>query len=253
MTIYYCLAETTINGEVVVQDISSTYSATTSASATSEVSFYDAAKIAIAASNTVALTVGRTQVEAILVQYAYVLSDSTINEMIKNSLNTKIVQQLKGVLLEDIASAVDGKNYILNKKVVIKKNEIIQIPNGFTLKIPTDSKYINKGKVQIGGKVKGSFTTGNASYDITVPDAQGKIDNRTDFEIGTGDADDYSTLNITAAAGYEGITFINYATINNNNAGQVFVKSLKVQNRSSGPSYPGLINNNSGNLGFYIS
>ena len=46
MTLYYCLAKTTVLGEMIIQGNSKTYSATASALDNSNISFVDAAEVA---------------------------------------------------------------------------------------------------------------------------------------------------------------------------------------------------------------
>lgn len=242
MTVYYCLAETTANGEVTVQGNTATYSATTSASATSSVSFEDAAEIAIAASNAQALVVGRAQVELLLTQYAYVLSDLSITEMINNSLKTTILEKLKGILLDKIADTVDGTNFVLNKNVTIKKGQILQIPFGFYLMVPPQFKLTNYGTIQIGGIKKGvvDLTPAVLAYLDLVADHY----NYNNINIGTGanPSNTASYLLVSNDPSYNDLSFVNYGTVNNNKRGYIQLTEVSFQNAAN-TSQTGTLNN----------
>ena len=85
----YCLAETAVNGEIVIQENSETYTASASAVA-SGATFQEAAQVATVDSNTAATLAARSAVDNILLEYSYVLSDRNITSMINNSLTTTL-------------------------------------------------------------------------------------------------------------------------------------------------------------------
>jgi len=150
MALYYVSANTYVKGEVIINDNSFTYTATASALDSSNVSFKDAANIAIIHSNSAATIAARSDVDKILAQHSYVLSETTITSMINNSLKTTI-RLIKPVLLETIASTVDGKNYVLNKNTIIKKYQLLFIPNGKRLVVDLSKfTFTNFGIIQVG-------------------------------------------------------------------------------------------------------
>ena len=149
MSLYYCLANTVVNGEIVIQGSSVTYSASASALDSSDTSFDDAAKVATINSNTAAIIAARKTIDDILVQYSYVLSDTSITSMINNSLNTNITRIFPRYL-DRIANTVDGITYILKKNTTIAENQYLLIPNGKRFFIPEEFKFTNKGIFQIG-------------------------------------------------------------------------------------------------------
>jgi len=153
MSLYYCLAETVVKGEVKIQGVSTTYSASASAFDSSNVSFKDASKVAIVDSNIAATKAARKTVDKILVQYAYVLADVHITEMINNSLKTTI-HPIIPILLDTIASTVDGKNYVLNKNTIIKKYQYLLILPGKHLIVDVGKyKFVNHGIIKLQGDV----------------------------------------------------------------------------------------------------
>jgi hypothetical protein len=150
--LYYCLAKTIVNGEVIIQDNTVTYSASTSAFDSSNVSFKDAAAVATINSNAAAIIAARKLVDDILLQYAYVLSDESIMSMINNSLKTTI-QPIIPIALASIASTVDGINYLLNKDTTIALDEYLLIPSGQNLTVDlTQYVFDNNGFIQVGDK-----------------------------------------------------------------------------------------------------
>ena len=142
--LYYCLAETSVNGEIVIQGSSVTYSASASALDSSNKSFEDAAKVATINSNTAATLAARKIIDNILTQYAYVLSDETITSMINNSLKTTI-HPIIPIALKNIASTVDGINYVLNKDTTINLYNMLSIPSDKTLNVPAGLSLTNDG------------------------------------------------------------------------------------------------------------
>ena len=150
MPLFYCLAETVVNGEIIIQENSVTYSASASAFASANTSFEAAAKVATIDSNTAAIVAARNTVNAILIEYAYVLADVNITEMINNSLKTT-VSPIIPIVLESIASTVDGRIYILNKDTIIKSNEYLLIPSGKKLIVDVGIyKFENFGLLALG-------------------------------------------------------------------------------------------------------
>ena len=149
MALYYCLADTVVNGEVIIQDSSVTYSASASAFASANTSFEDASKVATIDSNTAATIAARKTVDDILKKYTYVLADVNITEMINNSLKTSI-HPIIPIFLKNIATTLDGTSYTLNKNTTIAQNEYLLIPSGNQFTIPKKLQFINNGIIQIG-------------------------------------------------------------------------------------------------------
>ena len=150
MVLFYCLAKTDVNGEIIIQGKSVTYTASASALASANTSFKDSSQLATIDSNTEASKAARKAVDDILIEYAYVLSDANITSLINNSLKTT-TKRIIPVLLKDIATN-DGKNvWRLNKNTIITTDQFLHIKNGQKLIIDA-SIYIfeNYGIVQIG-------------------------------------------------------------------------------------------------------
>ena len=226
----YCLAKTAVNGEVVIQENSETYSASASALA-SGTTFKDAAKVATIDSNTAATIAARAAVDNILLDYSYVLSDANITSMINNSLKTTIAP-IKRLMLKRIASTVDGLNYILNKDTTIAENEYLLIPNDHSLTIDV-GKFIfnNSGIISVGERrdpltkgCEGCPTTNKADSSTTccvgtsVAASNLLITNTSSY--GTPTPTNTATGTITVSAGccwqiQSGVKFYNYGIINN--------------------------------------
>jgi hypothetical protein len=261
--LYYCLAETVVNGEIIIQGTSVTYSASASAFASANTSFKDAAKVATVDSNTAATVAARKIVNEILVQYSYVLSEENINSMISNNLKTSI-NLITPVLLKKIASTVDNINYILNKNITISSTEFLFIPTGKSLTIPSNLKFFNNGRIQIGDnnsipnpkRAKNTNlgaagpTACTTQFVTYVPDSGTAIGGT--YQIGTGIADQYACLKFFKANSSSAITPVlsNQAVINNNAGGQVIVSGVSFANIQGG-STVGVVNNTSSTSYFY--
>ena len=113
MTDFYCLANTSVLGELVINSNSETYSATSSAFS-SGTTMKDARKAATTASNSAAVATTRVLVQNILTKYSSTLSDNVITSMINNSLKTE-VHPIRTIPLIQIAITSDKSNYLLKK------------------------------------------------------------------------------------------------------------------------------------------
>ena len=228
----YCLAETIVNGEVIIQGSSVTYSATASALASGS-SFESAANVATIDSNTAAVIAARKTVNNILIEYSYVLSDTDITSMINNSLNTT-VHPIIPIALKSIATTIDGKNYVLNKDTIIAKYEYLLIPKGKRLTVTGKFKFINYGIISVGEATSPTKTTGcvgcssvNKATSTTCPTGSANpccingvcssgltIDSTAVSSTPTN----YGTFSISAGSCLEidaGVTYFNYSTFTN--------------------------------------
>ena len=243
MTGYYCLAETTVNGEVIVQGNSATYSARTSGSATSDVSFEDAAKIATAASNATALVVGRAEVEKLLKQYAYVLSDLEITEMVTNNLRTQVLKKLKIILLETIA-AKNGNVFTQNRNVTIKKDQILIVPSGSELIVPGTFVFNNMGELLIGtGNKVGDAPSAQVTISVTDQASDSNNNNTSTCTIAAGNSSNYNYLILKPAATYTApVSYYNYSTINVDSYAYLSVEAgVLFPNTNSSGTTPGKV------------
>lgn len=155
MSLYYCLANTVVNGETVIQGSSVTYSATASALDSSDKSFKAAAKTATINSNKAAISAARKTVDSILARYSYVLSEENITSMISNNLKT-VVSPIVLISLESIADTIDGINYIGNKNVNFEAYSLLIIKSNQFLTVPKKFKYTGTGAIQIGSDEQSS-------------------------------------------------------------------------------------------------
>jgi hypothetical protein len=149
MSLYYVLADTAVNGEIIIQGVSVTYSATATAFDSSNTSFKDAAKVATIHSNAAAIVATRKVIDNILIEYAYVLSDLAITSLINNSLKTNI-HPIIPVALASIASSKDGINYILDASYELPVDHMLTIPNKKTLTVPGNLTFNSNGYLFIG-------------------------------------------------------------------------------------------------------
>ena len=149
MSLYYVLADTVVNGEIIIQGISVTYSATATAFDSSNTSFKDAAKVATINSNAAGVVAARKVIDEILIEYAYVLSDLAITSLINNSLKTNI-HPIIPVGLASIASSKDDINYILDASYELPEDHMLTIPNNKTLTVPGDLTFNSNGYLVIG-------------------------------------------------------------------------------------------------------
>jgi hypothetical protein len=145
---FYCLANTTVLGELLIQTNTVTYSATSSGFSSGS-TFKDAEQAATIASNTAAIATTRALVNSILTKYSSVLADNVITSMINNSIKTDI-SPIIPIPLATIASTVDGINYILNKNVNVSQSEMVLVKDGQTLTIPAMYTLDGKGLLQVG-------------------------------------------------------------------------------------------------------
>jgi len=248
--LYYCLAKTVVNGDITIQGVLNTYSASASALASSDMSFKEASKVAIADSNIAATNAARKTIDEILLQYAYVLSDLNIAEMNNNSFKTTI-RELIPIFLKSIATEGPTNVWTLNKNVTVTSDNILIISPGEKL-IADVNKYdfINDGIVYLVGNstntlksVPGSCSdTGVVviSYDSQF---SYKYQNHNQYVVDSG-----QTLVIS------NVNFINNpgASLVINDGGCASLYSGYIQNNLSTGSNPsGYTNNNSG--GFIYS
>jgi len=167
--LYYCLAKTVVTGEVIINDSSVTYSASSSAFDSSNVSFKDAAEIATIHSNSAATLAARAQVDAILLQYTYVLSDTAITSMINNSLKTTI-QPIIPIALKSIATNMGNGNWEVNKDVLITASKYLLVRDGQRLRVNIGRfKFTNIGLVQVGERNTTDPTTSTDPTNSTAP------------------------------------------------------------------------------------
>ena len=225
----YCLAKTAVNGEIVIQENSETYSASASALA-SGTTFRDAAKVATIDSNTAATIAARAVVDNILLDYSYVLSDENITSMINNSLKTT-VQPIIPVALKAIASTVDGKNYILNKNTTIRENEYLLIRNGNSLTIDIGRFIFNNyGLIAVGERqdpqtkgCAGCSTTNKAAASssttccASATAASGAVSYTWDLTTAPNPPANYGTITNTLGCVTigKGVKLVNYGNITN--------------------------------------
>ena len=149
MSLYYVLAKTVVNGEMILQGVSVTYSASSSALASASTSFADAAKVAVVDSNAAATVAARLTIEQIYVDFQEVLSDYDITSIITNNLQTTI-SPIIPLELAQIASSKDGKNYLLKASTIIESNQLLLIRNEQKLTVPDGMSLTNNGIFTIG-------------------------------------------------------------------------------------------------------
>jgi hypothetical protein len=143
------LAKTLVTGTVTLQG--NTYTFTGSGSGTSTADRVpEAKKLAVATSNTAAISVARASINKILTENSAVLSDLEITSLISNNLSTTVVA-FKPIALESIASSTDGVNYTLNEQVTIEEDQMLTIPAGKTLIGLAGNPFTNNSYIQIYG------------------------------------------------------------------------------------------------------
>lgn len=224
MSLYYVLANTVVNGEIVIQGKSVTYSASASAFDSANTSFKDAEKVATINSNAAAIMSVRKIIDNILVQYAYVLSDLTITSMISNGLKTE-VQPIIPIALALIASTVDGINFILNKNVTIQPDEMVIVASGESLYIPAEFRLSGTGIFKIGTGPSQPPTASQGSSFIEAPDGM-PITNQIIVEVGAD-----ITIN-GPAYGTPGVAITNDALFSN--SGFVTIVNASFINSATG-------------------
>ena len=254
MPTYYCLAKTSVNGEIVIQGSSVTYSASASALDSSNKSFKDAAKVATINSNTAATLAARKEVDNILTQYAYVLSDETITSMISNSLKTTL-RPIIPIALKKIASTVDGINYVLNRDTTIKKDQLLRVSYGKNFLIPENLKFNNNGIFQIGvyknrdKNKNGSLNTKSTDYQASVTLSMNCAGNTNTGTISIGTSttigNDTATLTINSSSTTcsPTQTFLNTGSILLNSGGKLVNSAVYLKNGAAGTTtlYDGAI------------
>jgi len=142
------LAKTIVSGTVTLQGMGYSFTASSSGKATAD-KVPEAKKLAVAASNTAAISAARIAIDKILSDNSAVLSDLEITSLISNNLSTTVVV-FKPIALSKIASSSNGVNYTLNQNVTIGSNQWLTVPSGKTLTSTADNPLINNGYVQLG-------------------------------------------------------------------------------------------------------
>jgi len=166
MSLYYVLANTVVTGEIVIQGISITYSASASAFDSANTSFQDAAKVAVIDSNAAAIIAARKTVNDILAQYSYVLSEVDINSMISNSLKTDI-HPIIPIALRLFTNTLDGVNFVVNKNVNIGSYEMIDVGPGQHLQVPSFYRLNGQGYIVTSASNRNVKTPARFSQDIS--------------------------------------------------------------------------------------
>jgi hypothetical protein len=253
MVLFYCLADTAVNGKIIIQGKSVTYTASASALASANTSFKDASTVATIDSNTAATIAARKTVDDILKNYAYVLADLNITEMINNSLKTTL-RLIIPIFLKDIADTVDNKTYTLRQDTTIAENEFLLIPNKKTFNAPAKFIFRNNGRIQVGetGNVKSNNKNNHANmtklsagpaqcgaettYNQYVGD-RGYVNNGT-ITVNPGQC--LNIIKSTSATVATPSCFNQGGTVNN--YGQITVSGVKFINQS-GSLVAGVVNN----------
>jgi hypothetical protein len=150
------LAKTLVTGTVTLQGIPYSFTASASGTATAD-RVPEAKKIAVAASNTAAVTAARASIQKILDDNSAALTDLEITSLISNNLSTTVVA-FKPIALSKIASSSDGVNYTLNPNVTIGEDQWLTVPNGKTLTTGANA-FTNKGYFQIGDSASSASTS----------------------------------------------------------------------------------------------
>lgn len=151
MPVFYCLAKTSVIGEMLIQGNSVTYSATASAFNSSNISFKYAAKVATINSNSAAIIAARNTVNDILKKYEYVLYEENITSMINNSLKTTI-HPITPIGIDTIARKNNDQRYVLFKNTTIGPYDILIIKFNQSLQCPEGIVLTNNGIIQLSAK-----------------------------------------------------------------------------------------------------
>ena len=165
MSAFYCLANTTVLGELFINANTETYSATSTAFS-SGTTMKDAEKAATTASNSAAISATRTVVDGILTKYSTIYSDNVINSIISNSLKTDI-HPIIPIALKNIATTSDGSNFSVDKNVNLVKYQMISVLDGETLTVPRNYTLNGPGIVRIGGTTAAKKSIGTAKSTST--------------------------------------------------------------------------------------
>jgi hypothetical protein len=137
------LAKTLVAGTVTLQGNTFTFTGSGSGTATAD-RVPEAKKLAIATSNTAAITAARASIDKILAENSAVLTDLEITSLISNNLSTTVVV-FKPIALSKIASSSDGVNYFLNENVTIGTDQTVTVPAGKTLIGQAGNPFTNNG------------------------------------------------------------------------------------------------------------
>jgi len=140
------LAKTIVTGTVTLQGMGYSFAASGSGTAKAD-KVPEAKKLAVAASNTAAISAARASIDKILSDNSAVLSDLEITSLISNNFKTT-VRVFKPISLESVATTTDGINYTLNKNVTIGTGQWLTVPNGKNL--TSTGKVTNRGYFQLG-------------------------------------------------------------------------------------------------------
>jgi hypothetical protein len=209
------LAKTIVSGTVTLQGNTYTFTGSGSATATAD-RVPEAKKLAVATSNTAAISVARASIDKILADNSAVLSDLEITSLISNNLSTT-VRAFVPIGLETIATTTDGINYFANTETTIESDQWLTVPNGKTITFNAPGK--NYGYVQIG-----EGRTGLSSSKIYPDEAQAtynqNYDNYVMVIVETG-----STCTINASFNNQALDAIltNFGTCTlTNNKGYIY-------------------------------
>ncbi len=188
MSAFFCLANTTVLGKLILKSNTETYSATSTAFC-SGTTMKDAEKAATTASNSAAISTTRKLVDSILTKYSTVLSDNVINSTIRNSLKTDI-HPIIPIALKSIATS-DGSNYSVDKNVNLVKYQMISVLDGETLTVPRNYTLNGPGIVRIGGTTAAqkSMGTTKSTSTCTAPTSiqiSGAYTNTSDYNVSSG-------------------------------------------------------------------
>jgi hypothetical protein len=179
------LAKTIVSGTVTLQGSTFTFTASGSGTATAD-RVPEAKKLAVATSNTAAITAARSAIDKILLNNSEVLADLEITSLISNNLSTTVVA-FKPIALSSVASSSDGVNYTLNPNVTIGTDQWLTVPTGKTLYGAPGNRLTNNGYLQLGDRTQKSSSalkSGDGCSGITCSDFS--VNNTSDFSINDG-------------------------------------------------------------------
>jgi hypothetical protein len=143
---------------LIINGVSVTYTASANGLASSDVSFAEAEKVAVIASNSAARLAASATVDKILVQFAHVLSELTIDTMVTNNLTTEI-NLIFPIELAKIARRAEGNNFILNRSTVIEDDQLLVVPEETFFTIPDGLSLTNKGLLVVGSSNRSNDDT----------------------------------------------------------------------------------------------
>ena len=216
MSAFYCLANTQVMGEMLLQQNTVTYTASATAISSGN-TFAEASRSATEKSNIAATEAARIVVDGILAQYSYILFDENITSTNNTQLQTT-VRLIIPIGLATIASSSDGTNYVLNQNVNVADNGYVFIGNGQTLSVPDYYSLTGSGTIQVGtGKNISSMT-----LNVTAP-----YTNTLTTNVAPG-----ASYQINGPTSGESVLFSNSTTITN--AGQTVLKNTSLLNTTTG-------------------